>query len=312
MLLSSDFDGTIAQSFVPSPNGIGINEAYRLACDDIFGPRGLMLYDGLGGLQNRAPIELVEVMLEAGSRADLIRRAEYFLNHERAALEGGVPNGKGASLDWEVNSHSLVMAEMLVRVKMRHFWPEIGSRFPDGRIWPEPCAGFLEFYREFRSFAERSATPEIRIELGILSSGHDHFITKCFQAWEVPCPDLLVTDDLMRSSACQHMAPEKKTKPAVGPFEMLQRQWSQKFGEEQEESRALYVGDSVKSDGGLAENLGICFVWFNPAKQAQPNFSGDIHSIADWRELEPILRPQTIDRLEQGVNLSRIVKDVLV
>jgi FMN phosphatase YigB (HAD superfamily) len=270
-----------------------------------------MLYDKIGGLQNRTPVEVVDALLEAGNRRVLISRALSFLLRERTSLEGFVPKGKGASLGHGTNRSSLLIAEILVRVKMRHFWVEIGSRFPDSdRIWPEPCAGFLEFYREFRAFGELHATDEMPVELGILSSGHDTFITRCFEVWGVPCPDLLVTDDLMRSSACRHMAPENRNKPAIGPFEMLQREWKRKFEGELEVSRSLYVGDSVKSDGGLALNLGIPFVWFNPAKQAVSGFGGDILCISDWRELEPLLHPWTIERMKDGVSLTRIMKEV--
>jgi hypothetical protein len=41
MLGVSDFDGTQARTFEPTPDGIGVNEAYRLAIGTVMGERAL-------------------------------------------------------------------------------------------------------------------------------------------------------------------------------------------------------------------------------------------------------------------------------
>jgi FMN phosphatase YigB (HAD superfamily) len=58
-LLVFDFDGTIANTFVDSPNGMNVEKAYRSAIEDLFGESGLKKYDGQGDLNNRAPGEVV-------------------------------------------------------------------------------------------------------------------------------------------------------------------------------------------------------------------------------------------------------------
>ena len=54
-----DFDGSIAQTFKPGPFGISVKEAYERSIYDIFGGDGLVTYEQLGGLKNRAASELV-------------------------------------------------------------------------------------------------------------------------------------------------------------------------------------------------------------------------------------------------------------
>jgi len=108
-MLLVDFDGTIAQTFVPSPRNLGITEAYRLSCEDIFGPEILPLYDSIGGLQNRGPIELVSTFLRLGDEELLIEKAELFLKREINLLTGFVPDSKGASLEWKNGNEVLVL-----------------------------------------------------------------------------------------------------------------------------------------------------------------------------------------------------------
>ena len=312
MLIAADFDGTIAQTFVPSPNNIGIYQAYRLACGNVFGREGARLYDEIGGINSSAPIELVKALLEAGSQKILIRNAKAFLNRKREHLRGFVPEGKGASLEWNQEDPLLVVTETLVREKMRWFWDEIGAHFADGRIWPQPCTGFLEFYRTLLVCAGSYCSGDVHLALGIVSSGHDYFIRRCFEAWGFPCPDLLVTDDLMRSPRCSHFLLEEKVKPGVGPFQMMRTEWQQRFGNELREGAALYVGDSLKTDGAFALNIGLPFVWFNPEGQNQPSsVGGDVVPISDWRELTPFLHSSVVARVQKGLPLSLVVHEVL-
>lgn len=310
MLFGSDFDGTMAQTFVPSPNGIGVTEAYRLACKAIFGPE-FELYDEIGELDNRSPMEIIRALLERQNESVLIEQAQGFLDRNRGSLQGFVPHGKGAGLEWNGKDPGPVVTEVLVRAKMRILCLEIGTRFSDGRVWPEPCAGFLQFYKALRTFAGQCILQGIRLELGVVSSGHDHFIERCFDVWQVPPPELLVTDDLMRSPQCSHIPPEKRVKPQTGPFEMLREECRRKFGAEIGKGGELYIGDSVKTDGGLAKNLGLCFIWFNPDGKSAESFVGNILSISDWRELKPVLQLSTIDMMQRGTDLSHIIHEVL-
>jgi hypothetical protein len=53
-LLAKYFDGTVAETFERSPNGIGVHEAYNLAVEGLFGAKALKRYMASGGLRNRA------------------------------------------------------------------------------------------------------------------------------------------------------------------------------------------------------------------------------------------------------------------
>ena len=58
-----DFDETIAQTFAPSPSGTNVNTATKRAIGQIFGTTGIEIFDSLGGLQNRAPIEIIGALI---------------------------------------------------------------------------------------------------------------------------------------------------------------------------------------------------------------------------------------------------------
>ncbi len=92
-LLVCDFDGTIADTFSPSPNNIGVSEAYRLAVEELFGNEALEKYFSTGGLKNRSPGEVVKNLQDQGF-------------------------GEG------------VTAEDLVHAKLGHLLQEIGPEWP--------------------------------------------------------------------------------------------------------------------------------------------------------------------------------------
>ena len=70
-LLVSDFDGTIANTFSPSPNNVGVSEAYRLAVKELFGKKALKYYISAGGLKNRNPGEVVKSLQDQGFGGDV-------------------------------------------------------------------------------------------------------------------------------------------------------------------------------------------------------------------------------------------------
>lgn len=62
-LIAMDFDGTMAATFEPSPQGMNVNIASERAIESAFGPKGLEVYRvELGGLRNREPGELIRLM----------------------------------------------------------------------------------------------------------------------------------------------------------------------------------------------------------------------------------------------------------
>lgn len=64
-LVAFDFDRTVADTYTPSPTGIGVNQAYDNAVRTIFGEGGFSFYhDVLGGLKEREPKELTRELLQ--------------------------------------------------------------------------------------------------------------------------------------------------------------------------------------------------------------------------------------------------------
>ncbi|HMS50010.1 MAG TPA: hypothetical protein PKA02_01045 [Candidatus Saccharibacteria bacterium] len=59
MLGVSDFDGTQARTFERTPDGIGVNEAYRLAIGTVMGERALATYMRNGEHRSRTASEIV-------------------------------------------------------------------------------------------------------------------------------------------------------------------------------------------------------------------------------------------------------------
>lgn len=107
-----DFDGTLAETHVPSPQGVNVEEAYRRAFDTLAGKRGILAE--LNGVQNRTPLELVIAAKERG----LLK-----VSRQR---------------------NTRAMSEELVRLKLDMLLAEIS------RVWPKPCAGAIEYIRAVR------------------------------------------------------------------------------------------------------------------------------------------------------------------
>lgn len=197
-LLVSDFDGTAADTFSKNPKGIGVNEAYSLAIKNLFGEEGMEIYEEFGSLKNRAPEEVVKQILYIGNADFLIRSAEKCFDARSKSLNRLVPDGKGAPLEWvpgdEIKTIKTI-TEMLVLIKLSYLMEEIGSQLPNGKTWPEPCQGFLDFLRVVNLLQKKEHIP---IKLAIISSGHEIFIQKTFRIWGFAPPDIIVTDDDMR------------------------------------------------------------------------------------------------------------------
>ena len=104
-----DFDKTVADTFLPSPNGIGVERAYEVAVEECFGVDALKNFRKTGGLKNRAPGEVV------------------------AQFNGG--------------ESSVELTQNLVRAKLACLINEIGKTGADGRTWPPIYPGFAEFLR---------------------------------------------------------------------------------------------------------------------------------------------------------------------
>ena len=95
-LFVSDFDGTVSNTFAESPNGINVDMAYEYAIKKFFGEEGLIVYQKIGGLQNRAPGEVVlNILRQADNAGILSKNAEECFDKRNKTLSRLVPKGKG-------------------------------------------------------------------------------------------------------------------------------------------------------------------------------------------------------------------------
>lgn len=107
-LLLSDFDGTMARTFDPSPNRIGVHEAYENALCQVFGRGVLPAFERIGKLRNRDHASLIAALLD---------------------FDPSLCDGRSAE----------ELCDELVSYKLKILLKEIGSE------WPRACEGFREF-----------------------------------------------------------------------------------------------------------------------------------------------------------------------
>lgn len=242
-----DFDGTEFDTFEQSPNGIGVNEAYKIAIEKVFffDKDALVKYEAAGEHRNRTPAEIV-LSLAPNSTPQ---------GHEK-------------------------LTRALVDAKLECLLDQIGKPLADGEPWPRPLPGFLECTKKVTAAKQAGEL----ITTAIISAGHNAFIKKCYDVHELDYPDIMVTDETI--NGLYSMQPlEKLTKPSVMPFWLVKTQWVNLFAKSGQEfaelmsmasnNRMLYIGDDEKKDKVLAENAGIAFVLVDKK-----------NSITSWRRVE--------------------------
>lgn len=310
-LLVFDFDNTIAQTFEPSPKGIGVKEAYAKTVEDIFGEKGLVTYQKLGGLQNRAPSELVHAILKADSTGELMKNASAFFMKEYDNLLRCVPKNHDGVLEWNILNPEKTLAEILVRQKLIILTDEIGTKFTDEQIWPRSCKGFIDFWK---SIAVLDNKGEFGVTTAIVSSGHEKPIKKVFEeVFELHPPNILVTEDDIR----WRKYPEdlsRRVKPGQLQLAIAHKEWLEKQGlltdghnhveaARKTRARIVYFGDDPNKDGKMAKGADIMFGLF---KEGQPFEANDwFCTFGDWRDIVNILTRQE-QKLVEGKPLTEI------
>jgi hypothetical protein len=323
-LIALDFDGTLASTFEPSPQGIGVNEAYTLAVRDVLGPEGLAAYgsDRIGGLKNRAPCELVRDILHEGDTSAILAHAREFLDKNRAILEleKYVPDGKGVPLVWDETNPESTITELLVWQKLKYLLEQVGTTFPDGSIWPAPCEGFQDFWRELQALKDEGGIP---LDTVIISSAHDGFIQKIFDTWNLPYPDYMVTEDDIRGRKYPlNMA--MRVKPGQLPMTIARlgplrdqgivtttlengRSHTKIAVDDVRDTkdRLIYFGDDQNKDGGLAERTGIPFGLFKSGAEYKIHPDSSQITFGDWKNITNVLRQNA-----SALRVGRPIKEI--
>jgi hypothetical protein len=235
-LLACDFDLTVAHTFEKPPNGIDVGEAYSIAIEDTFGTEALQTYLQAGGLHNRAPLEVVQSLR---------------------------PDANTRELD--------ELADQLKSAKLTLLLDQIGTRFADGTVWPRIMPGYLEFKERLEQVREDG----VLIDDIIVSSGHHAFIAGTYEAWGIPKPTGIVSEELMRTFP-PTMPPEALVKPSRLVMQITRNIWRTSYDVSPDEmdvsgelERIVYAGDDPNKDGQLAENSGVAFVLIDPNNSAE-------------------------------------------
>lgn len=250
LLFLSDNDGTLFNTFEQSPTGYGVHEAYGQALLDIFGHEALAIFKK-NGLKNRAPGQVIELVLAQGHMGKMVENAKIFFNKAQVCkLDNLVPEGKGHKLIWDDDNLHPLFTELLVRVKLSYLMKNIGSKNSDGTLWPRIYPGVREFIDTLKWHGD----------FGIISSGHDLFIQKSFEIYGIECPEIMVTDDDIRSLSFKNKSLISKPSPYL--IHLALRQW--KYGDMPPSDGIVYTGDDMQKDGQMATNTSVPFIYFDP------------------------------------------------
>jgi len=271
-LIAFDFDGTIAKTNEASPSGMDVSKAYALAIQEIFGKNAREKFES-EGLQNRAPLEIVE------SLKDDSETSSYKLTHE------------------------------LVMRKLSYLLNEVGIH--NGRVWPEPTKGLVELLKIVTQL-RNEGNP---IDVAIISSGHRAFIEKTLDTWNVPHPDILVTDDDIRDKPYPTEL-SRKVKPGQFPLAFAHHKWLKLQGLLQEDAktveegretkqRIVYIGDDRKKDLQMAKEGRIYGVLF--PETSFEMIAENLRKNKDLMDGRPITEiiPPTSSRPEGTITLRR-------
>ncbi|KKQ35234.1 MAG: hypothetical protein US51_C0011G0002 [Microgenomates group bacterium GW2011_GWA2_37_6] len=269
-LILIDFDGTMANTFVDSPNGFNVTNAYLYAIWELFGENGVRAFHERGGLRNSPPEELAE---------DIQRRT------------------------LQVDAPAREVAKQIVDIKLSLIAPEISTSWP--RLYPG-----------FKDFMDVVGRAEGTFKLGVLSSGHDGFISRVFEVNGFRPPDILVTNDYLSQ---RRFPMRQRYKPRSYQMAVAHKQWlngrdaidSSKpepyLGRSYEKPRIVYIGDDPNKDGGLGIEARVPFI-FVPF--TTPNFVPDPEKgqlgVKDFTEVAKILRESEAD-LADGKSFARML-----
>lgn len=307
-LIACDFDETLFHTFRPSPNGIDVRKAYKLALDNIFGSGLGEWFFKVFGLDGRTPSEVINEIVNWDK--DFVARAYRFYESPEGRSGYLIPECPNGELNWNQESPAVTITQMLVGQKLKYLINEIGQRDSEGNPWPQPCEGVLDFYETVHQLRSEG----VPLDTAIISSGHEGFIKKTFDLWGIKHPDVIVTEDDIRPKKFPSEL-ERRFKPGQLPIALAHYKWLKYNGPTQgdenivfqgreSKQRIMYVGDDPYRDGAMAFRGGIPHVYlypFTPWEAIADTLVAKKHFF-DGRPLADILRKES-DKRETDILL---------
>jgi phosphoglycolate phosphatase-like HAD superfamily hydrolase len=191
--------------------------------------------------------------------------------------------------------------EWFVAAKLSRLTAEISPEWP-------------QLYPGAKGFLQKASRDGYWADVGILSSGHDGFISRVLEVNGIdPSSMIMVTSDLIRQ---REMPKRPRFKPNPYQFAEAHRQWLVKkgilpvpeegngdpfVGRNYGKDKILYVGDDPIKDGGLALESRVPFVFVPFTKPGyEPLADKGQMSVRDFLELDDVLDYQHGDQLAKG------------
>ena len=252
-----DFDGTAFLTNQDSPNGMNVLIAYEKAIETVFGSEALAEYREQGGLMNGDPNDVINGLWPLACRESMLTKAFSYYQRRKKEIDAAV-----GQLDW--GHHFSAAVELLVFQKLALLVPEIGTRFPDGDLWPRPLPGFLGHWR--------SVSGNDEVVTAILSSGHDIFIQRTFEVHGLKQPDFMTTNDTFRKMK------NPISKPNVACLNLAEFEANVLCGGVE---AVAYFGDDPMKDGEMAKAAGWPFYLADPDRKHPDHPERFVH----WSEV---------------------------
>jgi hypothetical protein len=304
-----DFDGTMGRTFDPSPDGVGVEENYEDTLKQIFGETILATYLSEGGLQNRAPAEVIHDLYQLHPEVLEMAASHASQNHDE--LSSVMPLTAPLLDVWDTDPLKAA-TETYIRQDLINSLDHIGLLNEDGLPWPRPCNGFDSFWKTIEALNQ--AEMGFRINTAVISSGYIDYITKAFGVWGLEVPDIWVTDDNTR--ARKYPADmNARVKPAPFGIALAHHQWLKMHGQTgpdfsietviKSKDRMFYFGDGLSKDGQLAARSRIGFGHYDETTDGL-SFTGEYLRFNDWRDIEHCL-VDNVDALVAGRALTAIL-----
>jgi FMN phosphatase YigB (HAD superfamily) len=272
--VAQDFDGTQANTAEPSPQGIGVEEAYGISIERIFGERALQFYQTTGH-DNRTPAEITETLVPYATDPKIFGKIVTLTELGYPAQDiisnlGSLKTRIGTARDSLDPEELDATTKLLTDLKVEQLVAQVGLKLADDGYWPRPIDGFIDFCNQLEATRQSDGA---WFDTAVISAGHTDLIRSIHEMWGIRLMDIYITSDtVVEQGLTKVMSPTQIGKPAPTMFNMAECEWLRQYNQPPEAhypERMLYVGDDLDRDGGLATNCGIDFVHISPQAPAE-------------------------------------------